>query len=97
VKLKKGSAQIWLVSLCFGLLSGVSISSALCFLFPEFFAELSNPPGHLAGLEEEMQSLFVMSGVLTVVCTLLVCWFLRTRLARADKASDGSSWPEKPS
>lgn len=89
MKWKKGAAQVWLVSLFFGFLSGTSISAVLCFFFPEFFAGLSNPPGHLAGLEEEMQSLFVLSGVLSIVCTLLARWFLSTRMERTDKASNG--------
>ena len=89
VNTQKGRAQIWLASLGLGLLSGGMISTALCFFFPKFFAELANPPGHLAGLEEVMQSYFVMSGVLTVVCMLLFRWFLQKRqFPAADKASN---------
>jgi hypothetical protein len=95
VNAQKGAAQIWVVSFALGLLSGVSISSALCFLFPAFFAGLASPPGHLAGLEEEMQSLFVMSGILTVLCTLFFRWFLQVRSDK--KASNNGWWPEKRS
>jgi len=95
VNAQKGAAQIWFVSLGIGFLSGILISSALCFSFPAFFAELANPPGHLAGLEEEMQSLFVMIGVLTILCTLFFRWFLQMRADK--KASNNGWWPEKRS
>jgi hypothetical protein len=80
------------VSFAFGLLAGVSISSALCFFFPAFFAGLANSPGHLAGLEEEMKSLFVMSGVVTVACTLFFRWLLPTRqFPQAEKANSNGN------
>jgi ABC-type branched-subunit amino acid transport system permease subunit len=71
------SAAIWLASLGVGVLFGTAISSIVCFTFPEFFARLATPSGHLPGLEEEMQSLLVLSGVLTIVCTFLFRWLLR--------------------
>ena len=95
MKMEVTVAYIWVGSFVGSALLGFGISAALCFWFPEFFAGLATPSGHMPSLEAELQSLFVGSAVLTVVFTLLIGRFLTRWLFAAPKPKEsrGGWWP----